>query len=183
MSLLVLGVSHHTAPIEVLEKVAAVDPNDTLSVLGTGEAVGEVLLLSTCNRIEVYTEVSRFHAAVEAVTGILAKSSGLSAEELSKHLYVHYEDAAVRHAFRVTSGLDSMVVGDEQIIGQFREAFKTAVEQGQAGAAFTSWRRTRYGSGSACRPRPGSGGTVRPWSRWRWRRPSGISVPLRDATS
>ena len=133
MSLLVLGVSHHTAPIEVLEKVAAVDPNDTLSALGTGDAVGEVLLLSTCNRIEVYTEVSRFHAAVESVTGILAKSSGLSAEELSKHLYVHYEDAAVRHAFRVTSGLDSMVVGDEQIIGQFREAFKTAVEQGRAG--------------------------------------------------
>lgn len=132
MSLLVVGVSHHTAPIEILEKVAGVDADDILGILGSGEAVAETLLLSTCNRVEVYTEVSRFHSAVEAVTSHLAKSSGLSVEELSKHVYVHYEDAAVRHAFRVASGLDSMVVGDEQILGQFREAFKAAVDQGQA---------------------------------------------------
>jgi glutamyl-tRNA reductase len=133
MSLLVLGVSHQSAPLDVLEKVAAVDVGQTLPMVGTGEAVGEALLLSTCNRIEVYTEVSRFHAAVESITAILAKSAGLSPDQLSAHLYVHYEDAAVRHAFRVASGLDSMVVGDEQILGQFREAFKVAVEHGQAG--------------------------------------------------
>ncbi len=133
MSLLVLGISHHSAPMEVLERVAAIDGAATLPLLGAGDAVAEVLLLSTCNRIEVYTEVSRFHWAVEAVTAVLAKAAGLTAEQLSKHLYVHYEDAAVRHALRVTSGLDSMVVGDEQILGQFREAFKTAVDQGQAG--------------------------------------------------
>ena len=133
MSLLVLGVSHHSAPMEVLEKVAAVDPEETLSLVGAGEAVGEALLLSTCNRIEMYTDVSRFHAAVESLTAVLAKQSGVPAETLSAHLYVHYEDAAVRHAFRVASGLDSMVLGDEQILGQFREAFKSAVEQGQAG--------------------------------------------------
>ena len=133
MSLLVMGISHHSAPIEVLEQVAAIDAEETLPVLGAGDAVGEVLLLSTCNRIEVYTEVSRFHAAVESLTAVLAKHAGLAADQLSKHLYVHYEDAAVRHAFRVASGLDSMVVGDEQILGQFREAFKVAVDQGQAG--------------------------------------------------
>ncbi|MEI2622380.1 MAG: glutamyl-tRNA reductase [Candidatus Nanopelagicales bacterium] len=133
MSLLVLGVSHQSAPLDVLEKVAAVDVGQALPMVGTGDAVGEALLLSTCNRIEVYTEVSRFHAAVESITAILAKSSGLSPDQLSAHLYVHYEDAAVRHAFRVASGLDSMVVGDEQILGQFREAFKVAIEHGQAG--------------------------------------------------
>jgi glutamyl-tRNA reductase len=133
MSLLVLGVSHNSAPMEILEQVATIDADETLPLLGAGDAVAEVLLLSTCNRIEVYTEVSRFHSAVESVTGILAKSAGLDPDRLSKHLYVHYEDAAVRHAFRVASGLDSMVVGDEQILGQFREAFKAAVDQGQAG--------------------------------------------------
>lgn len=133
MSLLVMGISHHSAPIEVLEQVATIDAEQALPGLGSGDAVGEVLLLSTCNRIEVYTEVSRFHAAVESLTAVLAKHSGMSADQLSKHLYVHYEDAAVRHAFRVASGLDSMVVGDEQILGQFREAFKAAVDHGQAG--------------------------------------------------
>ncbi len=133
MSLLVVGVSHHSAPMDVLEKVAAADAESALPMLAGADAVAEALLLSTCNRIEVYTEVSRFHAAVEAVTVVLAKSAGLSVEDLSKHLYVHYEDAAVRHALRVTSGLDSMVLGDEQILGQFREAFKVAVDQGQAG--------------------------------------------------
>lgn len=133
MSLLVLGVSHHSAPIEVLEKVAVMQPDQTLLDVGSADAVAEALLLSTCNRIEVYAEVSRFHAAVEGLTGLLAKSAGLPVEELSKHLYVHYDNAAVRHAFRVTSGLDSMVLGDEQILGQFREAFKASVEQGRAG--------------------------------------------------
>ncbi len=133
MSLLVLGISHHSAPMEVLERVAGVDTETALIDAGASEVVGEALVLSTCNRIEVYSEVSRFHAAVEALTSSLAKNAGVPADVLSKHLYVHYEDAAVRHAFRVTSGLDSMVLGDEQILGQFREAFKASVEQGRAG--------------------------------------------------
>lgn len=135
MSLLVIGVSHHTAGLDVLEKAAAIDAEATLPVLGAADAVAEALVLSTCNRVEVYAEVSRFHSAVEAVSEALAKGSGMSVEQLARHLYVHYEDAAVRHAFRVASGLDSMVVGDEQILGQFREAFKAAVEQGRAGRA------------------------------------------------
>lgn len=133
MSLLVIGVSHHSAPIEVLEKLAAIDVDVTLADLGASESLAEALMLSTCNRIEIYTEVSRFHAAVEFLTDALAKGAGLSSDELAQYLYVHYEDAAVLHAFRVTSGLDSMVMGDEQILGQFREAFKAAVDQGRAG--------------------------------------------------
>ncbi len=133
MSLLVLGVSHHSAPIEVLEKVATIDTEAALINVGASDTVAEALVLATCNRIEVYCDVARFHAAVEALTATLAKASGVAAEELSPHLYVHYDHAAVRHAFRVTSGLDSMVVGDEQILGQFRAAFKASVEQGRAG--------------------------------------------------
>jgi glutamyl-tRNA reductase len=133
MSLLILGISHHSAPIEVLEKVANLDTDATLIQAGAADVVAETLVLSTCNRIEVYCEVSRFHAAVEALTSTLAKSAGVPGEELSQHLYVHYDHAAVRHAFRVASGLDSMVVGDEQILGQFREAFKASVEHGRAG--------------------------------------------------
>ncbi len=142
MSLLVIGLSHHTAPIEVLERVAALDVDRTLTELGAADAVAEVLLLSTCNRIEVYSEVSRFHAAVEGLTAAVAKGAGLTGEELSKYLYVHYEHAAVRHAFRVTSGLDSMVVGDEQIRGQFREAFRNSVEHGFAGRSLHDLAQT-----------------------------------------
>lgn len=133
MSLLVIGISHHSAPIDVLEKVAAIDSELVIEDLGSGDAVAESLLLSTCNRVEVYTDVARFHAAVESLTGVLAKAAGMSADQLAAHLYVHYEDAAVRHAFRVASGLDSMVMGDEQILGQFRDAFKTAADRGRAG--------------------------------------------------
>ena len=86
MSLLVIGLSHHTAPIEVLERVAALDVDRTLTELGAADAVAEVLLLSTCNRIEVYSEVSRFHAAVEGLTAAVAKGAGLTGEELSKYL-------------------------------------------------------------------------------------------------
>lgn len=133
MSLLVIGISHHSAPIDVLEKVAAIDSELVIEDLGSGDAVAESLLLSTCNRVEVYTDVARFHAAVESLTGVLAKAAGMPADQLAAHLYVHYEDAAVRHAFRVASGLDSMVMGDEQILGQFRDAFKTAADRGRAG--------------------------------------------------
>lgn len=149
MSLLVIGLSHHTAPLEVLERVASLDVERTLEELGAGEAVAEVLLLSTCNRIEVYSEVSRFHAGLEGLTAAVAKGAGLAADELSSYLYVHYEHAAVRHAFRVTSGLDSMVVGDEQIRGQFREAFRTSVEHGLAGRSLHDLAQTalRVGKG------------------------------------
>lgn len=133
MSLLVIGVSHHSAPIDILERAASIDVDAMLADLGSSDVLAEALMLSTCNRIEVYANISRFHAAVEFLTSALAKGAGVAADDLAKHLYVHYEDAAIRHAFRVTSGLDSMVMGDEQILGQFREAFKAAVDQGRAG--------------------------------------------------
>lgn len=157
MSLLVVGVSHHTAPMEVLEGAAAVDGDQVLVDLGASEAVAEALLLSTCNRVEVYAHVSRFHAAVEAVSAALAKATGMAADDLSSHLYVHYEHAAARHAFRVTSGLDSMVIGDEQILGQFREAFRASVEHGRAGRSLHELAQTALRVGKQVHSETGIG--------------------------
>jgi glutamyl-tRNA reductase len=83
-------------------------------------------VLSTCNRVEIYTHVSRFHGGVQDVSELLSRLSGVPLEDLSDHLYVHYEDRAVQHLFGVACGLDSMVVGEGQILGQLREAFRVA---------------------------------------------------------
>ncbi|MDQ1710402.1 MAG: glutamyl-tRNA reductase, partial [Frankiaceae bacterium] len=83
-------------------------------------------VLSTCNRIEIYTHVTRFHGGVQAVSEVLSRVSGIPLEDLTDHLYVHYEDRAVQQLFTVACGLDSMVVGEGQILGQIREAFRLA---------------------------------------------------------
>jgi glutamyl-tRNA reductase len=86
-------------------------------------AVNEAVLVSTCNRVEVYADTEGFHAGVEAVTDLLTRRTDVQLEELSKHLYVHWEGQAVHHLFQVASGLDSMVVGESQILGQLRRAY------------------------------------------------------------
>lgn len=128
-----VGINHRSAPIEVLEAVAEVDADELLRVLLDSDAVGEGMVLSTCNRVEAYASITKFHPALRQVGDAMAQLAGVSPDQLIGHLYVHYEDSAVRHAFRVASGLDSMVVGDEQILGQFRDAFRRAQEGGAAG--------------------------------------------------
>jgi glutamyl-tRNA reductase len=96
-------------------------------------AVGEAMVLSTCNRIELYVEAEQFHPAVDAVTERLSRHTGVAHQELVPHLYVHYEDRAVQHAFGVAAGLDSMVVGESQILGQVRGAFRSAQIAGTVG--------------------------------------------------
>jgi glutamyl-tRNA reductase len=132
VSVLVVGLSHRTAPVELLERVAI--PTDhipkALHELTEGVSVAEAAILSTCNRVEVYAHVTRFHGGVQEVSDLLARLSGVPLEELSDHLYVHYEERAVQHLFSVASGLDSMVVGEGQILGQVRAAFRVAQEEG-----------------------------------------------------
>src|SRR5690606_41179118 len=89
----------------------------------------------SCNRVEVYTAVESIHPAVSAVTALLSAHSGVPENELAPHLYVHYEDRAVQHLFRVACGLDSMVVGEAQILGQVREALKLGQREGTVGTA------------------------------------------------
>ncbi|MGW3013183.1 glutamyl-tRNA reductase [Streptomyces sp. NPDC001219] len=135
MTLLVVGLSHRSAPVSVLER-AALAPEargkllqDTVSA----EPVTESAVLSTCNRIELYADVDKFHAGVAELSSLLARHSGAGLEELTPYLYVHYEDRAVHHLFSVACGLDSMVVGEGQILGQIKDALAVAQEQHTAG--------------------------------------------------
>ena len=130
MSLLVVGMSHRTAPVSLLER-ASVGTDELPAVLHAllrGEHVTEVLVLSTCNRVEVYAEIDRFHGGLQDTSSVLAARVGLDVPSLGEHLYVHYEDAAVLHLFSVAAGLDSMVVGESQILGQLRTAYTAASE-------------------------------------------------------
>lgn len=140
MSVLVVGMSHNSAPVSVLEQVAR-DPEGALKLIREVidlEHVVEATVLSTCNRIEVYAEVDRFHGSVEAISRMILSPSTRSSEVLVPHLYVHYDDAAVSHLFHVGSGLDSMVVGESQILGQTREALRVGQESGTVGPALNS---------------------------------------------
>ncbi|MER7208015.1 glutamyl-tRNA reductase [Streptosporangium sp. NPDC000239] len=135
MSVLVVGLSHRTAPVALLEQVSVT--GDALVKLlhdvQQDVRVAEAMVVSTCNRVEVYVTVDRFHAAVNAISELLAVHSGVPMERLAGHLYVHYEDRAVEHLFSVGSGLDSMVLGEGQILGQIRSALRLAQEQGTVG--------------------------------------------------
>ncbi|MFD0630607.1 glutamyl-tRNA reductase [Catenulispora yoronensis] len=135
MSLLAVGLSHRSAPHALLER-AALSTERTgklLADLAASPNVHEAAALATCNRIEVYAGVDKFHAAVTEVTELLSVHTGIAPAELTPHLYVHYDGRAVQHLFTVACGLDSMVVGEPQILGQIRTALATAQEQGTAG--------------------------------------------------
>jgi glutamyl-tRNA reductase len=137
MSLLAVGISHQTAPVALLEQFA-MDTDDRVKALHelvAGDSVSEALVLATCNRIEVFAEVERFHGGVADVSRVLARQARASVEELSPYVTVHYEDQAVSHLFTVASGLDSMVVGETQVLGQLRAAYALAREQGTVGRA------------------------------------------------
>jgi glutamyl-tRNA reductase len=131
VSVLAVGLSHRSAPVALLERT--VQPDDgvvkLIADLLVAEHVDEALVLSTCNRLEVYADVSKFHGGVQDVTERIALRTGVSLDELADHLYVHYEDRAVQHLFSVASGLDSMVVGEQQILGQIRVALQVGREE------------------------------------------------------
>ena len=104
-----------------------------LDELHRSEAISEVMVLSTCNRIEIYADVARFHPAVVDISTVLARHAGMGVTELGDHLYVHFDEAAADHLLRVASGLDSMVVGESQILGQLRNAYALGTEAGTVG--------------------------------------------------
>ena len=132
MSVLVVGLSHKSAPVATLER--AVVGGDALTKLlrdvSQAGSVAGAFVVSTCNRVEVYAEVDKFHGGVASISELLARHSGLPLSELTPHLYVHYEDRAVQHLLAVTCGLESMVIGESQILGQVRQSLGFAREQG-----------------------------------------------------
>ncbi|SCL63748.1 glutamyl-tRNA reductase [Micromonospora citrea] len=135
MKLLVVGASYRTAPVATLEQLA-VPPADltrTLDRLVAQPYVTEAVLVSTCNRVEVYAAVSGFHGGLGDICAVLADQAGCQPAALANHLYVHFDAAAVDHVFRVAAGLDSMVVGEAQILGQLRDAYHSATGADTAG--------------------------------------------------
>ncbi|MCX5398812.1 glutamyl-tRNA reductase [Streptomyces sp. NBC_00102] len=135
MSLLVVGLSHRSAPVSVLERASLAQDaqvkllQDTLAA----EPAAEATVLATCNRIELYADVDKFHAGVAELSTLLAQHSQVGLDELTPHLYVHYEDRAVHHLLSVACGLDSMVVGEGQILGQIKDALALGQELHTAG--------------------------------------------------
>lgn len=137
MSILVVGISHNSAPVALLERVA-LDADRVQKLAQDAVAcahVTEATVIATCNRVEIYTEVERFHGSVEDLSGLLVDRAGESAETMIPHLYVHYDDGAVAHLFQVAAGLDSMAVGEGQILGQTRAALRLGQEIGSVGPA------------------------------------------------
>ena len=140
MSILVVGISHKSAPVELLERLA-LDPDATVKLIAdvvAGDHVTEATAIVTCNRLEVYAEVDRFHGSVEDLSSLLVARAEQSTEALLPHLYVHYDEGAVSHLFQVAAGLDSMVVGEGQILGQTRDALRIGQEHGTVGPALNT---------------------------------------------
>lgn len=128
MSVLLFGVSHRSAPVSVLEQLT-IDESDQGKIVDRvlqSPLVTEAMVLSTCNRVEVYAVVDAFHGGLTAVGQVLSDHSGMSMADLTKYAYVRYSEAAVEHLFAVASGLDSAVVGEQQVLGQVRRAYATA---------------------------------------------------------
>ncbi|HEY1616767.1 MAG TPA: glutamyl-tRNA reductase [Streptosporangiaceae bacterium] len=139
MSILVVGLSHKSAPVATLER-AVLTPDATAKLLRDVRHADDVagsMVVTTCNRVEVYADVGKFHSAVAAICELLARHAGVPLGELTPHLYVHYEARAVQHLLAVTCGLDSMVVGESQILGQVRQALALAREQGTVDRALS----------------------------------------------
>jgi glutamyl-tRNA reductase len=137
MSIVLIGVNHKTAPVEVRELLAFSEGAlaEGLRTLVDGEVVREGLIVSTCNRVEVLSATAndQLQQGAERIRDFLSRSRSVAHESLSSHLYQHVDDQAVRHLFRVTSSLDSMVVGEPQVLGQVRRAYSQALEAGTAG--------------------------------------------------
>lgn len=135
LSIVVLGLSHRSAPIELLEQcsVAPVDLPKQLGELAGRTHVGEAVLISTCNRTEAYFVAEKFHAAYAEVRDFLAESAFVAPEDLTDHLYVHHDEHAVEHLFSVASGVDSVVLGESEILGQTKAAWESARLEGTSG--------------------------------------------------
>jgi glutamyl-tRNA reductase len=128
VSVLLFGVSHRSAPVSVLEQLST-DESEQVKIVDRvmqSPLVTEAMVLSTCNRVEVYAVVDAFHGGLSAIGQVLAEQSGMSLGDLTKYAYVRYSEAAVEHLFAVASGLDSAVVGEQQVLGQVRRAYAAA---------------------------------------------------------
>jgi glutamyl-tRNA reductase len=157
VSVVVIGLNHRTVPLDLLERVT-VDGTRLVKALhdvAARDNISEAVILSTCNRTEIYAVAERFHGAYRDIRDFLAELAFLPPEEFADHLYVHYDELAVDHLFSVASGLDSAVVGEHEILGQVRVAWELAREEGVAGAQLNMLFRHAVEAGKRARAETG----------------------------
>ncbi len=135
MNILVVGLNHKTAPIEVREKVAFDGPKleEAINTLMKSGEVKENIVLSTCNRVEIYAGVSNMDAGIESIKDFISRFHDVPRNLLDKSLYIHRGSDAVKHMYRVAASLDSMVVGEPQILGQLKDAYDSALKNKSTG--------------------------------------------------
>jgi glutamyl-tRNA reductase len=135
VSLAVIGLNHRTAEVGLLERMTVPPAGlpKALHTLADREHLAEVVVLSTCNRTEIYAQATRFHPGVDDARHFLAELAGVDPDTLAESLYTYHDDAAVAHLFGVAAGLDSMIIGEGEILGQVREAWRAAETEGTAG--------------------------------------------------
>src|SRR5918998_4729225 len=142
MPIVVVGLNHKTAPISLLDRLSITESEllKALHQLETYEHVNEAVVLSTCNRIEAYAAVTKFHGGAQDLRNFFAEFCHVAPEDFTDHLYTYHDEGAVRHLFRVAAGIDSLVIGESEILGQVRRAYAVAEEEGVVhrvmGAAF-----------------------------------------------
>ncbi|HXY71710.1 MAG TPA: glutamyl-tRNA reductase [Actinomycetota bacterium] len=153
MPLLALGVSYRRASLDLLERLTLGEDRLAKAYrwLADDEEIAEAVLVSTCNRVELYGEVGSYHTGFLAMKRFLGNASEVPVEELAQSLYAHYEDSAAEHLFRVTAGLDSMVLGESQILAQVRAARRRAEEEGTGGPAVSALFRAAVRTGRRVR--------------------------------
>ncbi len=157
MSVVVVGLNHRTVPLDVLERmtVSGARLPKALYDLRTRPNLSEAVVLSTCNRTEIYAVAERYHGAIDDVRTFLTDLSGLNIEDFSDHVYAYHDDFAVAHLFKVASGLDSAVLGESEILGQVRSAFERAQEEDAAGTELARLFRSALGVGRRVRVETG----------------------------
>ena len=143
MSVVIVGLNHRTVPLPVLERMTVTSSRlpKALHDLRGRRHLAEAVLLSTCARTEIYVVADKFHGALQSVRDFLAEQSFTAPEEFADHLYDFYEDAAAQHLFRVSSGLDSAVLGEGEILGQVGRAAETARAEGTCGSVLSALYR------------------------------------------
>jgi glutamyl-tRNA reductase len=162
VSVVVIGLNHRTAPLDLLERMAVTDARlpKALHDLVSREHVSEAMVLSTCNRTEVYAVAERFHGAYSDIRSFLAEMSFLPPDEFSDHLYVHYDSAAASHLLSVTAGVDSAVLGENEIQGQVKRAWERAHEEEAAGPVLNLLVRHALEAGKRARTETGIGRNI-----------------------
>lgn len=138
MHILVVGLNYKTAPVEIRERLSfqEADLQRAMSSLQTKKSILENVIVSTCNRTEIYAVVDQLHTGRYYIKDFLANWFGIEKEEFSPYLFIYEKDGAMEHLFKVSCGLDSMIVGETQILGQVRKSFLSAQEVGATGTVF-----------------------------------------------